>query len=151
MSFPNGLIQAAYLARYRGDAPLAGLLGNPANPPGAIFDANGPPANTSFPYVILYQIETTVGTTLAMGQDAVDTYMQVSVFTSAGGASGGMKQARDIIARIYDLTHTRPVDLLAQGFAQFFALFQNGQELPPKEGDVVAQIVHRYKLMTQTL
>lgn len=151
MAMPNGLIIGGYIARYRGDSTLATLLGNPQNPPGGIFDGGaGIPTLTPPPYVALYIPESTTGTTLAMGQDAVDSYLYVNIF-SQPGAGGGMKQARDIAAQVYELTQTRPLDLLAQGFAQFFALFQNAQELPPKEGNLICQITQRYKLMTQTL
>jgi hypothetical protein len=153
MALPTGAIMTALIARYRADTTLAGLLGNPTNPPGAIFDGGGGvPPNQVFPYVAVYIPASTSGTTLAMGQDAVDSYVQVSAFTQPG-ATGGLKKARDLIARIYALTQppAASLDLSASGFANFFMLFENEQELPPLADGLTPAVMHRYKLMTQTL
>ncbi|HEV2583780.1 MAG TPA: DUF3168 domain-containing protein [Ktedonobacteraceae bacterium] len=153
MALPNGAIMNALITRYRADTALATLLGNPTNPPGAIFDGGGGvPTNQPFPYIAVYIPTSQSGTTLAMDQDAVDSYVQVSVFTQPG-AGGGMKQARDIIERVYALTQppAPPLDLSASGFAQFFLLFENEQEVPPNQDGLTPMIAHRYHLMTQTL
>lgn len=151
MAMPNGEIMAALITRLRADTTLVGLLGNPANPPGAIFDGGGGvPTNTPFPYIAVYIPTSQGGTTLAMGQDAVDSFVQISVFTQPG-AGGGMKQARDIIKQAYKLTQAEPLDLSASGFAQFFLLFQNAQEQEPTQDGLTPMIAHRYHLMTQTL
>jgi hypothetical protein len=153
MAMPNGAIMTAMIARYRADTTLKGLLGNPTTPPGNIFDGGGGvPPNQAFPYVAVYIPTSTSGTTLAMGQDAVDSYVQVSAFTQPG-ATGGLKQARIIIARIYDLTQppAPSLNLSASGFANFFLLFENEQEVPPTQDGITPSVVHRYKLMTQTV
>lgn len=151
MAIPTGAIMGALIARLRGDATLAGLLGNPVNPPGAIFDGGGGvPTNTRMPYIAVYVPTSQSGTTLAMGQDAVDSFVQVSVFTQPG-AGGGLEQARTIIKQVYELMHPKPLDLSASGFAQFFLLFQNEQEQPPNQDGLTPMIAHRYHLMTQTL
>ncbi len=146
MSLPTGEIQTALVARYRDDSTLQGLLGNPINPPGAVFDQGGVQTNQPFPYLVVYEITSISGTTLAMGQDAVDSYIQVSVFTQAGGLSN----ARAIAKQVYALTQVKPVDLSASGFAQFFVLFENEQQKEEPDG-LTQQIIHRYHFMTQTI
>lgn len=151
MSMPTGEIMAALIARYRGDATLQELLGNPTNPPGSVWDGGGGvPTNAPMPYIAVYIPVSESGTTLAMGQDAVDSYVYVSAFTQPG-AGGGMKQARAIMKQVYELTQTEPLDLSASGFAQFFLLFQNAQEQPPNSDGLTPMIAHRYHLMTQTI
>lgn len=147
MGLPTAAIQTALIARYRGDVTLQNLLGNPTNPPGAIFDAEGVPTSQVFPYVVVYPISSQQGTAIAMGLDSVDTYVQVSTLTQTG-ASGGFGQARGIAAQIYELTQTKPLNLTASGFQQFFLMFDNEQELPGQDG-ITQQIVHRYHLKTQ--
>lgn len=145
MGLPDGLIEGAFMARYRGDSTLQGLLGNPADPPGQIFDASAVTTLTSFGYVVVYPIATTIGTALSMGQDAKDTYVQVSIYTQTAG--GGMKQARDIAAQIDELTNGKALDLSGSGFTNFFLLFDNKQERPQNDG-LTQSIDLRYKLMT---
>ncbi|BCL83175.1 DUF3168 domain-containing protein [Ktedonobacteria bacterium brp13] len=144
MALPTGAIQTAFLSRYRADVPLQGLLVGSATPTWNIFDEGGVPTNQPFPYGVVFPITSQSGTALVMGRDGVDTYIQVSVFTQAGGFA----QARAIIARIYYLTHQKPLDLLLSGFSQFFLMFDNEQEQQQSDG-ITQQIVHRYKLFTQ--
>jgi len=144
MSLPTAAIQTAALARYRADTPLQGLLVGSVTPTWSIFDQGGVPTNKTFPYVVLFPILSQVGTALAFGTDAVDTYLQVSVFTQAGGFA----QARAIIKRIYDITQEKAFDLSGSGFNQFSLMFDNEQEAPQQDG-ITQAIHHRFKLMSQ--
>jgi len=74
----------------------------------------------------------------------VDTYIQVSAITQAGGIA----KARAIAARIYSLTHEHALDLSASGFSQYFILFDNEQEVQEADG-ITQQVVLRFHLMTQ--
>jgi hypothetical protein len=143
MSLPTAAIQTGFIARYRADTPLQGLLAGSTAPTWSIYDQNGVPTNQAFPYVVLFPITSQSGTALAFGTDAVDTFMQVSVFTQ----SGGLAQARAIAKRIYDISQGKALDLSGSGFNQFFLLFDNEQESPELDG-ITQQIAHRYKLMT---
>lgn len=147
MSLPTPDIQAGFIARYRGDIPLQGLLVGSAAPTWNVFDADGVPTNQPFPYIVVQPITSQSGTALVMGLDGVDTYMQVSVVTQTG-ASGGFAQARAIAKQVYKLTQNKPLNLSASGFSQFFLLFDNEQELSQSDG-ISQMVVHRYKLMTQ--
>lgn len=147
MSLPTPDIQAGFIARYRGDTPLQGLLTGSVAPMWGVFDENGAPTNQPFPYVLVFPITSQSGTARTMGMDAVDTYMQISIVTQTG-ASGGFAQARAIAKQIYKITHMKALDLSANGFNQFFLLFDDEQEMPQSDG-ITQMIVHRYKLMTQ--
>lgn len=138
MGLPTGEIQAALVTRLRGDTTLQGLLSSAT----AIFDEGGVPINTAFPYIATYTITSQSGTALAMGTDAVDTFIQVSIFT----VYVGFKQARSIAKQVYALLQEKPLTLTG-GFTNFFLLFDNEQELEEPDG-ITQQIVHRYKLMT---
>ena len=144
MSLPTGAIQTGFITRYRADTPLQGLLTGATAPEWSIYDQNGVPTNRAFPYVVLFPITSQSGTVLSFGTDAVDTFVQISVFTQAGGFA----QARAIMKRIYDITHEKALDLSASSFNQFFLLFDNEQESPESDG-ITQQIAHRYQLMTQ--
>lgn len=144
MSLPTAAIQTALLARYRADVPLQGLLLGSSSPDWSIYDESGVPTNAPFPYVSVFPITSQSGTAICMGLDGVDTFIQVAIYTQAGGFA----QARNIAKRIYAITHTKPLDLSASGFSQFFLLFDNEQEVPQSDG-ITQQIVHRYHLMTQ--
>ena len=144
MALPDGEIQAGLIARYRADAPLQGLLVGATAPEWSIYDQDGVPTGKVFPYVMLFPITSQLGTALAFGTDAVDTSMQVGVFTQAGGFA----QARAIVKQIYKITQGKPLDLSADGFNQFFLLFDDKQELPQEDG-ITQHIAVRWKLMTQ--
>jgi hypothetical protein len=144
MSLPTAAIQTAFLARYRADAALQGLLAGSAAPTWNIFDEGGVPTNQAFPYVVVCPVTNQSGTALVMGLDGVDSFVQISIFTQ----HGGFAQARAIAKRIYDLTQTKPLDLSASSFSQFFLLFDNEQEMQQQDG-LTQHIAHRYQLMTQ--
>jgi Protein of unknown function (DUF3168) len=147
MSLPTIAIQTAMISRYRGDTTLQGLLVGSTTPLWSVFDQEGVPVSTAFPYIVLFPITSQSGTSLSFGTDAVDTFMQVSIFTQVG-ASGGFSQARSIAKRIYDITQMKALDLSSSGFNQYLLLFDNEQEVP--QGDGITQLIaHRYRLETQ--
>ena len=147
MSIPTGAIQTAFIARLRGDAALQGLLVGSTTPTWNIFDANGVPVGQSFPYVVVFPILSQSGEDLSFGTDAVDSFVQISVFTQVG-ASGGFSQARGIAKRVYDIVQEKALDLSSSGFNQYLLLFDNEQEIPQSDG-ITQLIAHRYKLQTQ--
>lgn len=144
MGLPTGECEVAFLARYRGDSTLTGLIGA-SSPIWNIFDEGGVPTNTLFPYVVVVPITTKVGTALYMGGDASDPYMQVGCYTQAAG----LKTARAIMKQVYSLTHG-PIAgqfTLANGFTNFLTLFENEVETQAPDG-LTQMIVQRYHLMT---
>lgn len=146
MGLPTIAIQTAAITRYRADTTLQALLAG-SSPTWNIFDENGAPTNTPFPYIVIYPISSTRGTAFVFGTDAVDSIFQVSVFTQLG-ASGGFSKARAVAKRVYDTTHKLPFDLSASGFANFFLLFESEQEIPSADG-ITQQIGVKFHLMTQ--
>jgi hypothetical protein len=146
MSLPTIAIQTAAILRYRADSTLRSLLGGAA-PTWKIYDENGAPTNTPFPYIVIYPASSRSGTALTFQIDAVDSILQVSVFTQAG-ASGGFAVVRAIAKRIYDITHKKPFDLSSSGFTNFFLLFQSEDELPSLDG-ITQEIGVRFHLMVQ--
>lgn len=147
MALPTGAIQAAFIARLRGDTTLQGLLTGSTSPTWNIFDSGGVPVGQSFPYVVVFPILSQSGEALSFGTDAVDSFVQTSVFTQVG-ASGGFSQARGIAARIYILTHENALDLSSSGFNQYLLLFDNEQEIPQADG-ITQMIATRWRLQTQ--
>lgn len=143
MGLPTGEIQTALIARYRGDTTLQGLLTGAVSPTWNIFDQGGVPTNQPFPYIVVFPIISQVGTALAFGSDSVDTFIQISIFTQAGGFS----MARGIAKQVYKLTNQKELTL-ANGFNNFFVLFDNETETPQADG-ITQQIVHKYMLKTQ--
>lgn len=146
MGLPTIAIQQAAISRYRADTTLQGLLAG-STPLWNIFDENGAPTNTPFPYLVIYPISDTRGTALTYGLDAVDSIFQVSIYTQQG-ASGGLSKARQIAKRVYDTTHKKPFDLSASGFTNFFLLFQS-DAVPPSPDGITQEIAMKFQLMTQ--
>lgn len=146
MGLPTIAIQTAAVTRYRADTTLQPLLAG-ASPIWNIFDEQGAPTNTPFPYIAVYPIRSKRGTALAFQTDAVDSTFQVSVYTQVG-ASGGLAKARAIAKRIYDTTHKQPFDLSASGFANFFLLFLAEEVVPTSDG-ITQEIALKFQLMTQ--
>lgn len=147
MADPVSVVQAALIARYRGDATLQGLMSPATTPEWNIFDQGGSGGTSeSFPYVYVHPITSQLGSTFAFGSDAMDVFVQVSVYTS----QQGFEQARSIIARIYALTHGPLAgELTLSGFTNVLALFDNRQELERTTDMLVQHIADRYKLMVQ--
>ena len=146
MGLPTIAIQQAAIARYRADTTLQGLLGG-SSPLYNIFDENGAPTNTPFPYIVTYPVSAKRGTALTFELDAVDSTFNVCVYTQTG-ASGGMAKARAISKRVYDITHKKPFDLSASGFANFFLLFESEDVAPTADG-ITQEITVKFQLMTQ--
>lgn len=146
MTLPTPAIITAALARYRSDATLQGLLGNPAHSSKSIFDSNGVPVGYPFPYIVVNILTEQEGTAETAAFDGVDSYMQVSVFTQTG-PDGGFGQARGIAEQVHTLTNRRPLDLSANNLSQFFVKFKNKTE---EAGDGMRQhIPLLFQLMTQ--
>lgn len=146
MSLPTIAIQTAAIIRYRADTTLQNLLAG-STPIWNIFDENGAPTNTPFPYIVIYPMSAKKGTALTFGSDAVDSIFHVCVYTQQQ-ASGGMGKARAISKQIYDLTDRKPFDLSVSGFANFFLLFES-EEVPPTPDGITQEIELKFRLMTQ--
>lgn len=140
MGLPTAEIQTALISLLKGDTTLTTDLGG-----AFIYDIGGVPINTAFPYIACYPIMSQFGTAATMALDGVDTWVQVSVFTQTSG--GGLATARSIAKRVYTLLNRQGLTL-ANGFSNFFCLFEHEQELQESDG-LTQQIVHRYHLMTQ--
>lgn len=143
MALPTASIQTGFITRLRASTDLRSALVGSISPEWSMYDQGGVPTNQAFPYVAIFPITSGSGTALAMRTDAVDTYVQVSIFTQ----SGGFAQARNIAKIIYSLLQKQAFDLSGDGFNQFFLLFDYEQELMQADG-ITQMIVHRYKLMT---
>lgn len=150
MGLPTAAIQAGLITRYRGDSALQGLLVGSVSPNWNIFDMGAVPTRQPFPYVAVYPITSMAGAAMTMVLPAVDTWVQVSIYTQNDGVimARGFNQARKIAQRIYTLTDRQMLDLAASGFSNFFVLFEHEQELQEPDG-LTQQIAHRYKFMTQ--
>lgn len=144
--------QVAFIAKYRADTALQGLMQayNPAivGPEWNIFDQGGSGQSTAvFPYVYVHPITMKLGTLLTMGTDANDVYMQVDVWTD----EEGFDQADVLMARLYSLTHG-PIAgpfTLGGSLANVLTLFDNRQKLEKTTDQQVQQISDRYKLYNQ--
>jgi len=147
MGLPTGEEQTAIITRLRGDGTLQGLLGSPVNPPGAVFDASGIAVNQPFPYIGVFPITSARGTAKAFGSDAVDSIVQVSIFTNVAAPDAGFAQARAIAKQVYSLLQERALSL-SGGFHNFFIQFLTEQELSEADG-LTQHIVQRYQLKTQ--
>jgi hypothetical protein len=153
MADSTGAVAVAFIARYRSDSTLQGILSgyNAAivTPEWNIFDQGGSGQITPvFPYVYLHPITAMPGTVMAMGKDAMDVYMQVSIFTQ----TEGFDQARAIASRIYALTNSRSsasVFSLGGGFVNIWTDWQNRQELEETTDTLVQHLADRYKVWTQ--
>jgi hypothetical protein len=146
MSLPTIAIQTAAITRYRTDTILRGLLGGIA-PIWKIYDEDGAPTNTPFPYIMVAINQSVRGTAFSFQIDAVDAILQVSVFTQVG-ASGGYAAVRALTKRIYDLTQKMPFDLSASGFSNFFLLFESEGLTQPTDG-ITQEMALRFHLMVQ--
>lgn len=122
---------------------MQGLLTGATSPTWNIFDALGVPTNQPFPYIVVFPVTSTKGTAFAFGSDSIDTTVQVSIFTMAGGFS----PARIIAKQVYSLTDQKSLTL-ANGFNNFFVLFDNEVETPQNDG-LTQMIAHKYMLKTQ--
>lgn len=149
MGDSSAVSQAALIARYRGDATLQGLMTGAVTPEWNIFDQGGAGLITPvFPYIFVHPITMAPGTVLAMGQDANDVFMQVSVFTN----DEGFAQARVIANRVYVLTDGKTGAApftLSGGFSNVWAVFENRNELEEVTDRLIQHIADRYKLWNQ--
>src|SRR5438105_1453742 len=103
MADPSAAIQAAFIARYRGDSMLQGLLSGYNAAIGApewnILDQGGGGVIVPvFPYIYVHPITMQFpGTVLVMGTDALDVYMQINIYTRFEG----FEEARVLRNRCY--------------------------------------------------
>ena len=139
MGLPVGEVQTSIVALYRGDTTLQGLLTGSVSPTWNVFDADGVPTNQPFPYIVVQQILGKLGTVFAMGTDAFDDYILVSVFTQAGGFSS----ARAIAKQADHLTQKTSLTLTG-GFTNVGTLRENYVEVAEKDG-ITQHIAMRYK------
>jgi Protein of unknown function (DUF3168) len=153
MADPSAAVQAAFVARYRGDTALQGILSgyNAAigTPEWNIFDQGGSGQIVPvFPYIYLHPIMNVPGTALAMNKDAVDVLMQVSIFTN----TEGFDQARAIAFRLYALTNGRAGAAgfsLSGGFTNIWTSWEQRNELEQTTDMLVQHLMDRYKVWTQ--
>jgi hypothetical protein len=146
VGLPTIAIQTAAITRYRADTTLQALLAG-SSPLWNVFDENGAPTNTPFPYIVMHPVSSKRGTAFSMATDAVDSIFQIWIYTQQG-ASGGFSKVRQIEKRIYDITQKQPFDLSSSGFSNFFLLFQDSGETPPPDG-ITQPIIMQFQLMTQ--
>jgi hypothetical protein len=139
MGLPTAEIETAAITRYRADNTLTAQLASAT----AVFDEGAVPNGQAFNYVTVSTITSQGGTALVFGTDAVDVWLQVAIYTQVRGFAVG----RQIAKRIYQLTQQQSFSL-ADGFTNFFLLFEREQERQQSDG-LSQQITHRYKLMTQ--
>jgi hypothetical protein len=147
MGDPSIAVQTALITKYRADTTLQALMTSGNTPEWSIYEQGGSGAIVSvFPSVFVHPITSQLGSTFAFGKDAMDLYVQVSVFTRFLGFA----QARAIIARIYTLTHG-PIagQLTLSGFSNVLTLFDNRQELEETTDVLVQHIADRYKIVVQ--
>lgn len=145
MADPTSVVQAALISLYRGDATLQGLMVGAVSPEWNIYDQGGSGIITPTPpYVYLHPITNGRGTFMAMGKDAKDIRMQVSVFTQ----TEGFAQARAIIARIHDLTAmpAGATALTLAGFSHIWTWFENRNELEETTDVLIQHIADRYNV-----
>lgn len=143
MGLPVGEIQTAAITRLRADVTLQGLLVGAVSPRWSIFDPGGVPNSQPFPYITVSEITGKVGTALAMGTDAADIYLQVSVFDQ----NLGFSRSRSIAKQAYSDLNKQSLTL-SGGFTNFFILFDNYQEVPESDG-LTEHIATRFKTMNQ--
>lgn len=143
MGLPVGEIQTAAITRLRADVTLQGLLTGAVSPRWSIFDPGGVPTNQAFPYMTVFEITGKTGTALAMGKDATDVYLQLSVFDQ----NFGFSRARTIAKQAYSDLQENALSL-ANNFVNFFILFDNYQELMEADG-LTSHIAIRMKTMNQ--
>jgi hypothetical protein len=143
MADSSSAVQTAVIARLRGDATLQALMTGASSPEWNIFDEGGSGAEIpSFPAVFVHPLTMSLGTALAMGQDATDVFVQVSTFTQ----SEGFSLARPIAGRIYALLHgpiATPL-ALSGGFGTAQVLFDGRQELTETTDALTQHVVDRY-------
>jgi hypothetical protein len=152
MSDASTEVQTAYIAKYRADTTLQGLLSgyNSAivSPNWNIFDQGGSGQTTEvFPYVYVHPITSGLGEVFSMGTDANDVALQVDVFTAALG----FYQARTIGSRLYVLTHGPLAGAIALsgGLTNTKTLFEQRTELEETTDQLVQHIAYRFKVGTQ--
>jgi hypothetical protein len=142
---PSPVVQAALIARYRGDATLQALMSGAVSPEWNIYDQGGRGIITPAPpYVYLHPITVSPGAFMSMGKDGKDVRVQVSVFTQGEGFA----QARAIIARIHDLTAMAAgaSALTLSGFSHIWTWFENRNELEETTDVLVQHIADRYNV-----
>jgi hypothetical protein len=148
MSDTSVATQIAAVTRYRADATLQGLMVGATGPEWNIFEQGGSdPTKPVFPRVMVEPITTQLGTLFAMGMDAMDVYLLVSVYTQ----TEGFWQADAIANRLYNLTHG-PIAgqfTLVGGGTNVLCLFKNRQKLEQVQATLIQHVADRYLLMNQ--
>lgn len=139
MGLPTTEIETAAITRYRADTTLTAQLASTI----AVYDEGAVPPGQAFPYITVSTITSQSGTALVFGTDAIDTWLQIAVYTQARGFA----VARQIAKRVYTLTQQQSLSL-ANGFTNFFLLFERQQEREQPDG-LSQQVTMRFKLMTQ--
>lgn len=141
MALPEQELITAIIAKYRADAMLQGLIPGADTTTWNIFDSV--PINQAFPYVVLNNITTNIGTGLTMPYGkANDVLVQIDVFSQYQG----FLEARRIASRIDTLTNEQSFTMV--DFTNFLTLFNNSLQMVEPDG-ITRRVMLRYKFMTQ--
>lgn len=140
MALPQTEMVTAMITAYRADATLQGLIVGSSTPEWGIFDSV--PTNEAFPYVVINNITTNIGTGLTFDYNAHDMLIQIDVFSQYQG----FNQARGIASRIDTLTNRQSFAMA--DFKNFFTLFNNSLQMVEPDG-ITRRVMLEYKCLTQ--
>lgn len=142
MAQPYSEVQTALVSRLRGNTGVQAVMTGASAPTWNIIDNIS--VNTMFPYVWVADMQGLLGTALALGTNATDIIASLHIFSQYPG----FKEAQ-IIASAIDTALNKQALSLADGFTNFFLLFQSS--LPPilEQDGLTRHLIVRYKLMMQ--
>lgn len=131
---PSFALQAAIVAALSANVPLRALIGTPAR----VYD--DPPRNTSFPYVTLGH------GTLAAWDTASDQGHAHTLLINAWSRQGGRKEAKAILAGIYDVLHNASLPL--SGNRLVLLRFEFADIFRDSDGETMHGVA-RYRALTE--
>lgn len=140
MALPQTEMVTAMIAKYRADTILQGLITGATTPDWKIFDSV--PTNEPFPYVVLNDISTVIGTALTFDYNAHDMLIQIDILSQYSG----FNEARAIASRIDTLTNRQSFTM--SDFNNFFTLFNNSFQRVEPDG-LTRRVMLEYKAMSQ--
>lgn len=140
MAFPQTELVTVMMAKYRADTTLRGLIIGATAPEWGIFDSV--PTNEAFPYVVINEISTVLGTAMTFDYNAHDMLVQIDVFSQYSG----FNEARAIASQIDELTNRKSFTLV--NFTNFSMLFNSSFQKVEEDG-ITHRVMAEYKAMTQ--
>lgn len=140
MALPHTEMITAMITAYRADTTLQGLIVGATTPEWGIFDSV--PTNEAFPYVVINNITTNIGTGLTFDFNAHDMLIQIDVFSQYSG----FNEARAIASQIDTLTNRKSFTLA--DFTNFSTLFNSSFQKVEEDG-ITHRVMTEYKAMTQ--